>query len=192
MTFTIKAAVLYTLIATIMGPTGALADDLSPSKVVAEITLDIDRDGKMDRAMLVRNGESASVDLYIYLGTGDGPIDVSRKPTILKKNIASGAAAAIDGDGDGSLILSYGCGGCSNDSETKLRIVYRSGKVLIGRYTLDWDTRSGIGRCDINFLTGKGFVTHGLVGSETRIKVRSSPIALSVWSEDLTQKACTF
>ena len=187
----VGSAVLYALIATTPGPTAGLAKDLVSSKVVeGEVTLDLDRDGKTDRAVLVRNSANASVDLYIYFGAGGDTLDVSRRPTILKKDIAGGAATAIESGHNCGLTIKYGCGGCSNDTATELKLVYRSGKVLVSGFTLDWDTRSAIGSCDVNFLTGKGFVKHGLGHGGKPIKVHSSPVALSAWSHDMIVKIC--
>lgn len=185
------SAVLYALIATTAGPTAGLADDQVPSKaaLVGEATLDFDKDGKPDRAVLMRNVADASVDLIISFGAGDDTHAVSRSPTV-RKNIAEGAAVSIESGHRGGLTIKYGCGGCSNDTETELRLVYRGGRVLIGGYTLDWDTRAGIGRCDVNFLTGRGFVAHGLGRSGTPFRVRSGPIALSAWSDDMVAKIC--
>ena len=158
--------------------------------VVGEATLDLDKDGNTDRAVLVRNGADASVDLYIYFGAGGDTPDASRKPTIVRQDIAGGAAVAIESGRHGGLTIKDGCGGCSNDTDTELKLVYRGGRVLVGGFTLDWDTRSGIGRCDINLLTGRGFIGHGLGKSGTQINVRSGPIALSAWSNDIIAKFC--
>jgi hypothetical protein len=82
-----------------------------------------------------------------------------------------------------------GCGGCSNDYATTLRIVYRGGKFLVGGVTYDWDTRSGIGSCDINFLTGNG-VTSRELGKSRLINAKFAPVKLGDWSEEKRPKAC--
>ena len=190
-----KTLTLLVLLAVFSG--SALADDaplddLVSSKVVVvgEATLDFDKDGQTDRAVLVQSGATASVDLYIYFGAAGDTLAASRRPTLLKRDVASGAVVAIESGHNGGLTIVYGCGGCSNDTETKLRLAYRGGKVLIGGYTLDWDTRSEIGQCDINLLTGRGFVGHGLGNSGRPIKVRSGPIALSAWSDGMISDNC--
>ena len=50
--------------------------------------LDIDRDGRMDRAVLVRQADDPYVDLWIYLRTGDELLDLSRRPDFVKDGIA--------------------------------------------------------------------------------------------------------
>ena len=185
MTPMIGSAVLCAVIATTSYPTAGFADNL----VVGQATLDLDKDGKTDRAVLVRNPD-ASVDLYIYLGTGSDTPTALRKPTIFKSDIASGAAAGIVSGPKGELAIKYGCGGCSNDTDTELRLTYRQGQVLVGGYTLNWDTRSGVGSCEVDFLTGRGFVGHGVSNGGRQIKVRSGPIALSSWSDDIITNTC--
>jgi len=58
--------------------------------MLREITLDIDQDGKRDRAVLTRNDdESSYVDLTIYLGDDTDKSDFSRQPSIAKRHLAS-------------------------------------------------------------------------------------------------------
>jgi len=158
----------------------------------AEVLLDIDRDGRMDRALLVRDANTKTVDLFIYLDDRQKAVDLSRPPTFLKKDLTfEGLLLAFESKSGGSLILVYGCGGCSNDSSTTLAIVYRDGQFLIGGYTYDWETRTSAGRCDINFLTGKGTLALGLDGAESVPLVgKFAPIKLSDWSEDTLPAAC--
>ena len=171
-------------------PASALSEEGSSLRVVSETTLDIDHDGRRDRAALVQRPQSGSADLYIYLG-GDGePLDLSRRPTMLKKDIASGAAMGLETNGKGSLIVRYGCGGCSNASETTLTIIHRKGTFWIGGYALNWDTRAGMGSCEINFLTGRGIVSQGLEPKTHAIRVKAAPIALTSWSQERQPKAC--
>ncbi len=98
-------------------------------KALFEIKLDIDRDGKMDRAVLVGPPESEArggdqfmlnsdehVDLYIYLAVEDEKIDLSRKPAFLKKEIVKSGwffcVYPLESKGNGSLIVSTDvCGG---------------------------------------------------------------------------------
>jgi hypothetical protein len=67
--------ILPGIVALAAGALPALAQD-KPSLAA---TLDIDRDGKMDRAVMV------DADLYIYLGAGDEKPDTSRTPSFVKK-----------------------------------------------------------------------------------------------------------
>jgi hypothetical protein len=67
-----------------MAPVGVRAEDepsmenrceLTVLKQRCQIALDIDHDGRMDRAVLVRHPTGPSADLSIYLAVGDEKID---------------------------------------------------------------------------------------------------------------------
>jgi hypothetical protein len=62
-----------------MVPFGARAEGKTSPAERYEAVLDIDRDGKMDRAVLVSHPEGAGADLLIYLGAGSEAPDLSRK-----------------------------------------------------------------------------------------------------------------
>jgi hypothetical protein len=190
MTTVFQRLILPGIIALAAGALPALAQD-KPSLAT---TLDIDRDGKMDRAVMV------GADLYIYLGAGDEKPDSSRTPSFLKKDLATAMVLGVESKGKvigkaagkPALIVKYGCGGCSNDSSTALTIVYRGGQFVVAGVTYDWDTRNGIGSCEVNFLTGKGVRTDGLnEEKKTRsFKGRFTPVKLADWSDDKSPKGC--
>jgi hypothetical protein len=169
-------------------------DDDGPTiEPVYDIAIDLDNDGKLDRVAVVQHQDSAGSDLYVYLGQGDEKLDLTRKPDLFKKDIATERVADLEPGGEGSLLLTYGCGGCSNDYETTLTIVYRGGKFLVAGFTQDWDTRDGIGSCDINFLTGQAVASRGLEDRSTaERKFKPVKLTLADWSEDDGAVACGF
>lgn len=168
---------------------GAVAQTQPSSQERHEVTLDIDNDGRMDRAVLVGNPASGYGDLSIYLDAGTEKPDPLRKPAILKTNLTDARITGFESKGKGSLLVTYGCGGCSNDFETTLTIVYRGGKFLVAGYTYSWETRNGSGTCDVNFLTGKGVISRDR-GKAKPITGRFAPVALADWSETKHPKAC--
>lgn len=178
----------------------ALAQSSPPADyVVLDVALDFDGDGKTDRAVLSGGeGRLNNKDLSIWLDAGDGPIDPARKPTFFRKDLADGTVAFLEvkGKNKSSLAVQFGCGGCSNDYETILTVVYRGGSFLVGGYTLAWETRDhGAGACDVNFLTGKGTLTKGISGgNEKPLKGRFAPVKLADWDDDrhAPRKACGF
>lgn len=167
---------------------GTLARGQGPGRMLHEVTLDIDRDGKPDRAVLLQPAGSSYVDLHIHLGPGAAPLDPSRRPSVVKTGITAEPIRAFESKGAASLVIKYGRGG-SDDYEVSLTIVHRRGRLLVGGYTHDWDTRHGMGRCAINFLSGKGVASQGLAGSRP-IGTQFKPIALADWSDDKLPKAC--
>lgn len=184
-------AVLPWIVALATVPMSALAEYKPSIGELYEITLDIDNDGKIDRAAMVRHPDGAQADLYIYLAVGDEKLDLSRKPSFLKKDLMTERMLSLESKGKGSLIVHYGCGGCSNDYETTLTIVHRGGEFLVAGFTYDWETRYSVGSCDINFLSGKGLVSHG-PGEGKQIKEKFTPTKLADWSDDKRPKACGF
>lgn len=170
-----------------MAASGARAEGEPSVGDIHQIALDIDRDGKLDRAALVRRPAGASADLLIYLAPGDEKLDLSRPPTILKEAFADGHVMGLESNGKGSLIVNFGCGGCRNDVETKLTIVYRERNFWVAGFSYGWETQDwGTGSCDINFLTGNGVRSRELAKSKP-IKARFSLIKLADWSSDKRQ-----
>ena len=155
--------------------------------VVSDITLDLNSDGILDRVALVENKGAA--DLYIYLGAGLAPLDVSKPPTFIKKDLPYNNKNALTVSGKSAFTLQNGCGGCSNDYETTLTIVDRKGTFLVAGYTLDWDTRTSQGTCDINYLTGKGTLSHSL-GKAKPIKAKFKPTKLADWTDESAPQIC--
>jgi hypothetical protein len=166
-------------------PFAASAGDSASLGDRAEATLDIDGDGKLDRVVLRRHSDGAKADIAIYLGSGGDKFEPSLTPSFFRGDLTvEGILIAFESKGRGSLLITYGCGGCSNDYSTTLTIVHRRGEFLVGGVTYDWDTRNGIGSCDINFLTGKGVLTSGLAPDQTikTLQGRFAPIKLAKWS----------
>jgi hypothetical protein len=184
-----KLAFVYAVLFVALAVTAidAHAEEEPTMRVIHEITLDIDHDGRIDRAALVKREVGSSADLLIYLATGDERLDLSRPPTILKKDLANGHVMGLESNGKGSLQINFGCGGCSNDVETKLTIVHRAGEFWVAGFSYGWETRDwGTGSCDINFLTGKGIRSSELAKSRP-IEARFTRIKLADWSGEKQQ-----
>ena len=154
-----------------------------------EVSLDLDGDGKPDRAMLTFNAEGGA-DLAIYLGHGDGALDPTRKPTISKKDIAGDTAVTLESKGGKSLLLTSSCGGCSDSYVTTLTITYRRGSLVVAGYNYALDTREAAGECEINFLMGKGVFSKGINGRARPLKGSFAPVRLADWSEKHEPRVC--
>lgn len=155
-----------------------------------ETRLDMNGDGNLDRAVLVLDPEVGLASLAIFMAAGAAELDPSRKPTFLKKDLPIAGIVSLEGNENGSLAITYGCGGCSNDFETTLTIIYRGNEFLVAGYAFDWDTRDGAGSCDINYLTGKGTLTQGVDGEAVAIKGEFKPEKLADWSDEKRPAAC--
>lgn len=223
---TIRA--LFPIISMAFGIIAMPAYAAETREALYQATLDIDRDGKMDRAVLVvvggpggrtdfgpmsdeRYGLEAeeSVDLYIYLATGDEKLDLSRQPTFLKKAIVdteqTNWVQPLETTDKGSLIVTavYGWGARQSWGES-LTIVHRRGEFLVAGYTRDWewgsevhkadgswDVETLIGGCDINYLTGKGVAYH-VLDEYQPMKGTFRLVKLADWAVGKRPKACDF
>ncbi len=200
-------AAIACTVALAVAPTCAFAETKPSPKVLYAIALDIDHDGKPDRAVLVAPagtgspsqdkslmiGPDARVDLYIYLGSGNEKLNLARKPTFLKKHIVVG-----DHNNqifplksrNGTLIVKSAYNLFSNWAPETMTIVHRKGEFLVGGFSLSYDLKNGDqGGCDIDFLTGKGVASKGL-GKATTIKRKFKPIKLADWSAEMGWQAC--
>ncbi len=178
-------------------PMAACAQDEPPF----EITLDMDNDGQVDRAMITTNPDDGSADLSLYLAPGNGKLDPARKPDFVKKTLTEDRVLALEDKGKGSLVVTscFGCG-ANKSWEAKLTIVWRGGKFLVAGYSRDWDwnvqkadgsVETTLGGCDINFLTGKGVVSKDLDDGKP-VTGKFVPIALADWSDDSRPEPCEF
>ncbi|MDX8459014.1 hypothetical protein [Mesorhizobium humile] len=162
-----------------------------------ELKLDIDQDGKTDRAIILQEA-GGPADLYIYLDV-EKP-DPPRQPDFVKKRLTEDQVVDLEAKGKGSLAITScsGCGAIKSTEET-LTIVYRRGKFLVGGYSRNWDwnqqTSSGVettlGDCDINYLTGKATASTDLEEGKP-IKGKFRLVLLKDWSADSRPKACDF
>ena len=196
---TIRLLFTITVVAFGIVTVPAFAED--KRQALDEVRLDINNDGRMDRAVLVGEPDSEYIDLYIYLAAGDDKLDLSRQPDFFKKEIAEGSIIdrGLERTGKGSLTVTscYGCGARKSSEET-LTIVHRGGEFMVAGYTRGWDwnthTADGnvetlIGGCDINFLTGKGVASQNLDEGKP-LKGKFTPVNLSDWSAEKRPKAC--
>ena len=188
-------AALPWLVALVAVPAPAFAESVP----AFELKLDIDQDGKMDRAVAMQE-PGGPADLYIYLAVGEEKLDPLRRPDFVRKGLTEDRVIDLESKGKGSLAVTscFGCG-ASKSTEDTLTIVYRQGQFLVGGYSRSWDwnqqTSDGVettvGGCDINYLTGKGTVSKDLKDGKP-IKGKFRPVPLKDWSSDKRPKACDF
>lgn len=187
------------------------ADALNPS-VIYEVALDFNHDGTMDKAALVLLGDSKEgffadktlymfdgkqqVDLYVYLGQGAAPIDLSKPPSILEKHFdrffLGGFITPLTTGDQGSLILSTSSGAAAGYSgDFALTLVYRKQKLLVAGYDYNWETRDNGGACSINYLSGKATVQDGTGEPPKKpLKGKFKLVSLANWSEKKLPEVC--
>jgi hypothetical protein len=178
-------------------------------KTLFEIAVDIDNDGKDDRAALValegtgfsftekdwiKIGREEHADLYIYLGAGDAPLDLSRQPSFLKRDIVVGERQnqifPLESQ-KGSLVVKTAYNLFSNWMPETLTIVSRKGDFLVTGFSRSYDLKSGEqGECEINFLTGRAVASKGVDGKKKAVKGTFRPVRLAEWSAEPYVKAC--
>jgi hypothetical protein len=87
------------------------AEPARPPEMLREITLDIDQDGKQDRAVLTRNDdESSYVDLTIYLGDDTDKSDLSRQPSIAKRHWRAAMSMSWQATATDRYVSRFRCG----------------------------------------------------------------------------------
>lgn len=138
------------------------APSVKPSDVVSVVTLDMNNDGSMDRAVLVNNADETSVDLLIYLGE-DGAHQMKlalNKPEIAWTGAMWGQLPSLERTNKDSLLIKSENSAIGRDRwSQKLTVAYRNNEFILAGYTYEsydtLDPKAGKS-CDVNLLTGKG------------------------------------
>ncbi len=156
----------------------ALAQPLE--KPPQEVRLDLDGDGRRDLARIVESGPRDAA-LHIYFGIGDATPDAARKANVIKADIASNLLVGLEVRGGRSIVVTDSCGGCTQSADTKLTIVHRGGKLIVAGLEIDWEFREESGRCNINFLTGRGEISKPSNGRPRPIRKRLKAVPLEKW-----------
>lgn len=173
-------------------PTSQAAEALrSPNDVLSAVTLDMNDDGRFDRAVLLEDGDAAT--LAVYLSVRGGEDRSERRLAILKRGAAWigamwGQQPSLAVGARGSLLVHSANDSIGRDrwSQT-LAVAYRNGDFVVAglafrrRDALDPATA---GVCDLNYLTGQGVRNGKPVLVATR-----SPL-LADWSDEERPKEC--
>jgi hypothetical protein len=201
-----------------LAPPATAQERAAPALPVAlyEITLDVDNDGKLDRAVLVAPsdagkdavffspgksffmfGTDSRIDLLIYLAAGDAPLDLTKPPSFTKRGIVDGErfnqVMPLESKGKGSLRVKSAYSLFGDWKEETLTVVYRRGEFVVAGLTYGFELKDGtIGDCDINFLTRTGVWWKGLDGRKRPVTGIPPPVKLSAWSGNNYPKACRF
>ncbi|MDQ7070035.1 MAG: hypothetical protein Q9M48_04720 [Rhodobacterales bacterium] len=164
-------------------PTFAQAQSVTvtPETTLSQVDADLNNDGIIDRAILLRLKESEDASLIIWNGPDFVQPAVSTDDIIWAGGL--GQIPHLQLAENGSLqIVSMNISIGRDRWEQTLTIAYRKGRYLLAGFTYDWyDTLDleNSGSCDVNLFNGKGFLTLGQAGREHKIRValRAMPIA---------------
>jgi hypothetical protein len=181
--------------------------------VLFDVTFDMDHAGTSDRAALVLVGpgrtdfseqtkdvyllgEGERADLFIYLNHGDGPLDLTRPPTLRKNSLISRDELSfviplvVSQKGSLNVVSSNGFGNTFNTTQT-LTIVYRDGKFRVAGWAQDsYNSREAqSSHCSVNYLAGKA-VKRGTDGKDVRLKGVFKPIELEEWTTASEPAVC--
>jgi hypothetical protein len=203
-----------------MPSTEAISAAATKNEVLYQTSLDIDRDGKTDKAALVLVGpgrtdfheltqeryglsEDERVDLYIYLGKGGENADVRQKPDFIKQQVADPERVPwvqpLEVSKSGSLQISAAHQwGASHDWTEILTIAYREGEPVVAGFTMGWSWNSLLADDTVETLEGECDVNF-LSGKATLAKDADEPrpikglfktVKLADWTSANIPKAC--
>lgn len=197
-----------------------IAGAATKNEVLYQISLDIDRDSKPDKAALVLVGpgrtdfheltseryglnEDERVDLYIYLGKGGENADLRQKPDFIKQQIVDPERVPwvqpLELSKSGSLLISAAHQwGASHDWTEILTVVYHNGEPVVAGFTMGWSWNSLLADDTYETLEGECDVNF-LTGKGTLtkdvdkprpIKGVFKPVKLADWTSAKIPQAC--
>ncbi|MCK5727958.1 MAG: hypothetical protein KAG10_00160 [Methylococcales bacterium] len=165
------------------------ADNTRPSSILSVITGDWNQDKKIDAAVLTINKQQL-VELYIFLNNDKNRLrPVFYKEDIVWVNLGSGGTYLETASNNSSFFLYSDRKFATRDTwSQKLTISYRNQNFIMSGYF--YNTHDTLGKnpdfnCDINFLTGKGFV------NKKAFKIAAQKIKLTNWSKYIPNQCTT-
>jgi hypothetical protein len=177
----------------------ARADELPSLDGPWETSLDFDRDGKADRAIVTYNSDDDRMDLRIYLAAGEGKFDPTRKPSFVKAGIAEGGITDLESKSH-ALVIKSGYNLYGSEWDAAITIAYRQGDFWVTYISSSWEwniRKSDIevevrmGACDIDLLAGSGMASDSLDDMKP-LNERFSPVRLAEWSKQTRPQKCDF
>ena len=179
-----------------------------------DIVGDFDHDGTPDRAVLIVEGpgmtpddsdlakdrywlqDDEQLDLAIYLGAGNVPLDITKPPSFEKDNINDHSrnfdwAVPLEVNKAGALKVttSEGWGSSHENDETLTIQVNKSVPLLIG-YDLVWELPGAdSASCSIDLQKGNAIKDDGT--TKKKFKVKAVNFAFKDWKQPLWDKICS-
>ena len=192
------------------------------TEALYEASLDIDRDGKSDKAVIVLTGpgrsdfdeltrerywlaETERADLWIYLGGGTDVTDLATRPDFIKKGLVNRERTPWieppKATAQGSLAISAAHQwGASKDWVEVLTIAFRKGDFVVAGYEMGWSWNSLLADGTFETLEGECEINF-LTGKGTLaengdgpkpLKGHFKPVKLKDWSDADRPRVCGF
>lgn len=167
---------------------GAETALVTPDRVLASVTFDIDDDAIPDRALLVDTDEY--VDLLVYTGDGTGGMELrATGDGMLWNGGLWGSFPGLDIDEDGRLLAIH-----QNEAIGRHRwrevftIGWHGGRVAVTRY--GWESYDTLdpaeGRtCEADFLTGEA------TRDGAALRIPAMPVPIDEWRADERPPFCS-
>lgn len=151
-----------------------------------QVRYDWNRDGHMDKAMLVESNEDESVSLHIHFGRPNGRF----APPIIATNFAGsspmiGDPAHIKLNAANSIVVTsshIGIGRSKYEADTL--VAFRGGQMKVVGYKIArWDAfdPEAATSCDVNFSTGRAVVLHTSQRRTRVVRHNLAPVPIRNW-----------
>lgn len=156
--------------------------------VAGPVTSDLNGDGRAERFTLLHTGDGIA-DLHVE-NTGGRAVMATDIAWI--GGIGQQPELALAPNGS-VLLHSMNEAIGRNRWHLTLTIAWRNGAYRVAGYTYDWYDTLNLedrGRCDLNLLNGRGFVTHG-DGAKRAIRTTMPALPVTEWKDDIaTPQVC--
>jgi hypothetical protein len=191
----------------------AISPAAAGQAVLHEMSVDMDKVGTLDRAVLMVTGqgpvvfgagdrhaymlaEGEQADLLIFLDYGDGPLDLSKLPSLRKSALITRAGLSwvlpltVTLEGAVRIQSNSGFGNTLRTTHT-LKVIYGGGAFKVANWsTVSENNRdSQISLCSVNYLTGRAFKRKN---KENNVPLQETfkPIMLEDWKVGMHPEVC--
>jgi hypothetical protein len=191
----------------------AISPAAAGQAVLHEMSVDMDKMGTLDRAVLMVTGqgpvvfgagdrhayrlaEGEQADLLIFLNYGDGPLDLSKPPSLRKSALITRAGLswvlplAVTLEGAVRIESNSGFGNTFRTTHT-LKIIYDGGAFKVANWSTAFENNRNSQRwlCSVNYLTGMAFKRRD---KENKVPLEGTfkPIKLEDWKVGMYPEVC--
>jgi hypothetical protein len=191
----------------------AISPAAAGQAVLHEMSVDMDKVGTLDRAVLMVTGqgpvvfgagdrhayqlaEGEQADLLIFLNYGDGPLDLSKPPSLRKSALITRAGLSwvlpLTVTLEGALNIGSNTGFANTFRTTHtLKVIFGGGALKVANWSTVSETNRDSQRslCSVNYLTGRAFKRKN---KENNVPLEGTfePIMLEDWNAGMRPVVC--